>query len=367
MQTTTLVTKKSDMKQTQWLHTDQAPLLAGQVRLKIEHFAFTANNATYATLGEAMHYWQFFPQTDPQWGCIPVWGYAVVAESLCDGVALGERFYGYYPFASHVVVQPERVNGGGFVDGAANRASLAAVYNHYSNVAIDPSHHPKFDSYNALLRPLYITSYLIADFFADHKLFGANTIVISSASSKTAYGTAYALKQVELGSQINRPRVIGLTSTSNLAFTKSLGLYDEVLNYESIKQLSDSAPSLYLDFSGSAPLRLAVHSQIVALQYSCSIGMTHWQDFSPSKQLPGPAPILFFAPSQVKKRIADWGGAEFQNKVGHSMQGFIRAASNPKAMWMTVEHHQGQAAAKTVYDSVISGNAKAQIGLMVSL
>ena len=27
--------------------------------------------------------------------------------------------------------------------------------------------------------------------------------------------------------------------------------------------------------------------------------------------LPGPRPVLFFAPAQVKKRSADWGGSPF--------------------------------------------------------
>ena len=67
-----------------------APLDAGELRCRIDHFAFTANNITYAVFGDAMHYWQFFP-APAGWGCVPVWGFATVQESRCDGLAVGER------------------------------------------------------------------------------------------------------------------------------------------------------------------------------------------------------------------------------------------------------------------------------------
>jgi len=69
----------------------QRPLAEGQARLRIDRFALTANNITYAAFGEAMKYWQFFPSGDPAWGCIPVWGFAEVLESRAEGVAPGER------------------------------------------------------------------------------------------------------------------------------------------------------------------------------------------------------------------------------------------------------------------------------------
>jgi hypothetical protein len=41
---------------------ENAPHLAnGKIRVKIERFAFTANNVTYAVTGDRIGYWQFFP------------------------------------------------------------------------------------------------------------------------------------------------------------------------------------------------------------------------------------------------------------------------------------------------------------------
>ena len=66
-------------------------------------------------------------------------------------------------------------------------------------------------------------------------LFGADTVLLSSASSKTALGTAHALRQ--------RPdiHIVGLTSAHNVAFCQSLGCYSQVLSYEQLQQLPTAA------------------------------------------------------------------------------------------------------------------------------
>ena len=67
------------------------PLAAGQIRLAIDRFAFTANNVTYATTGDSLGYWGFYP-ADDGWGRVPVWGFATVTESLQPQVDVGETF-----------------------------------------------------------------------------------------------------------------------------------------------------------------------------------------------------------------------------------------------------------------------------------
>ena len=115
-----------------------APLQPGVVRVRIEHFAFTANNITYAKFGESMHYWRFFPAGDG-WGCIPVWGFGSVEASAAEGVAVAERLYGYWPMASHAMLHPTAVGRLGFSDGSVQRIDLPAVYNHYRRVSVrDP-------------------------------------------------------------------------------------------------------------------------------------------------------------------------------------------------------------------------------------
>ncbi|MCR9127813.1 MAG: DUF2855 family protein, partial [Rhodobacteraceae bacterium] len=69
-----------------------APALAeGQARLRLESFALTANNVTYAAVGFQIGYWQFFPTEVADHGLVPVWGVAVVAESRSGAQAGGPR------------------------------------------------------------------------------------------------------------------------------------------------------------------------------------------------------------------------------------------------------------------------------------
>jgi len=279
------------------------PLAEGEARLRIDQFALTSNNITYAAFGEAMKYWDFFPTGDAAWGCIPVWGFAEVVESRAEGVAAGERLYGYWPMGHYLVVQPVRVGRHGFVDGAAHRAALPAVYNRIQRCATDPGYVAEHEAQQALLLPLFTTSFLIDDFLDDEKFFGAQQVLLSSASSKTAFGTAFCLS-LRRG-RPGAPRIVGLTSAANLAFCRSLGCYDEVRAYDAIGAMDRSLPSVYVDFAGNATLRRSIHEHFgAALRYSCSVGGTHWDELGGGRDLPGPKPTLFFAPAQIARRSA---------------------------------------------------------------
>ncbi len=334
----------------------------GEVLLRIDRFAFTANNVTYAMFGDAMHYWQFFPASAPGWGVIPVWGFATVVASGVEGIAVGERFYGYLPTATHLIVQPERVNAGGFVDGADHRGTLPAVYNQYLRCSTDPGYHPKREAEQMILRPLFFTSFLIDDFLDDNAFFGADRVILSSASSKTAYGTAFCL------SQRKDVEVIGLTSAKNLDFVQSLGCYHQVLTYDQISALSPTVPSVYVDFSGNVELRRSLHVQIGdGLKYSASIGGTDWQHLGKVGDLPGPRPTLFFAPSQIKKRSSEWGNATLMGKLAAAWQQFMVPVTRADAPWLKVVTAEGFDASMAAMAEVIAGKARPEEGHVLSL
>ena len=354
---------KTDLRQTRFTHTALAPLQDSESRLSIQRFAFTANNITYAAFGDAMNYWKFFPTLDAAWGSIPVWGFADVCESRCDGVAIGERLYGYYPMASHVTLQPARVSDHGFYDAAPHRAELHPVYNQYVFSRSDPLYNANNEDIQALLRPLFITSFLIDDFLADNLFFGATTLLLSSASSKTAYGTAFQLAQRD------GIEVVGLTSKGNVAFCESLGCYHRVLAYGQLDQIAGNAPCAYLDFAGNADLRRSIHSWFANLQYSCSIGGTHVEQLSAKgagKDLPGVRATLFFAPAQIKKRSTDWGAAGLRDKLTAAWQAFSARATQADAPWLAARQHQGADAFETVYQQVLEGNNDPRIGQILT-
>lgn len=371
MSTTDLLVRKDQLATTQLRTGDDASLADGQVRVRVDAFALTANNITYAAFGEAMNYWQFYPVDDSAgtgWGRIPVWGFGSVVQSLQPDVAVGERLYGYFPMASSVVLQPARVAAKGFVDGTPHRATLHAVYNQYLRCDVDPFYSADSEDIQALLRPLFVTSWLIDDFLADNNWFDASTsgdlrgvILLSSASSKTAYGTAYQLAQRQ------GIEVVGLTSAANVDFCNSLGLYHRVLRYDQLDQVAADAPCVYVDFAGNAALRKAIHVRFSNLKYSCSIGGTHVDQLGGARDLPGPPATLFFAPAQAKKRTADLGAAAFGKRLVQAWQAFTKQVVSTTPPWIAVHHHDGPQAVQAAYAQVLDGRGDPRVGHILSL
>ncbi|MCY1338726.1 hypothetical protein D9M68_186730 [compost metagenome] len=342
---------------------DPEALAPGQALLRIDRFAFTANNITYAAMGDTMRYWQFFPAPQGR-GIIPVWGFAEVQASRCEGVEPGERFYGYYPMSSHLLVEPAQVKEGSFVDGAEHRRPLPIIYNQYLRCSRDPLYNAASEALQMLLRPLFTTSFLLDDCFADNHFFGATRLVLTSASSKTAIGMAYLLHR-EREWRGQQYEVVGLTSPGNRAFVEGLGCYDRVLAYDQVAELDAGVPAAIVDFAGNGELLGRLHAHLAPqLRHSCLVGASHWdQRGGLPKDLAGPTPQLFFAPSQAEKRLKDWGGAGFQQRLAERWQAFLGFAGN----WLSVERGLGAEAVERVYREVLAGRASPQTGHVLSL
>lgn len=350
---------RRDLRQTQWQEQPLPETLqAGQVLLAVDAFALTANNITYGVAGDSMNYWQFFP-VDEEWGRIPVWGFADVVASEHPDVPVGERLYGYYPMSSHLVIQADRVTERQLMDVSAHRQGLASVYNQYQRVAADPGYLREAEDAQMLYRPLFTTSFLIDDFLADNGFFGAEKVVLTSASSKTSLGLAYLLH----ANRADQVQVIGLTSAANVAFVKGLGCYHHVLSYDEIDSL-ESQPTVIVDMAGNGEVLAAVHDHLdQTLRYSCLVGATHWDARQGAREMAGPAPELFFAPSHVEKRRNEWGGAGFESRLGEAWAGFSASASG----WITVAHGRGRDAVEKTYQLMLENRASPDCGHVLSL
>jgi len=361
-----LQTDKTALHRTRVETSPLPPLQAGEALLKIDRLAVTTNNITYAAFGDTPHlrYWSFFPTGDAAWGHMPAWGFADVVESTVDGIEVGERFYGYWPIASHLVVQPVRVTDRGFYDGTPHRLDLTSAYNQYQRTRTDAAWRAEDENYQMLVRPLFITSFMLADFLEDNQFFGAKQIVVSSASSKTAYGTVFCLQ--------DRPGItlVGLTSPGNRAFVDGLGAYDRSVPYGDVESLDPAVSTLYVDFSGDVALRRRVHEHFGAsLVHDCYAGSAHTHDHisTAPQDFPGPKPQAYFAPNQIKKRNADWGGAEVTRKFNEAQLAFIRRVGDAQNPWMRLQEHKGFAAAQDLVDALGSGRVDPQLGHVVVL
>lgn len=359
--TTTLLVRKDRPGEARLAASVDDALAAGQVRVRVERFALTANNVTYAAFGDAMQYWRFFPTAEEGWGVVPVWGFGTVVQSLHPGIEAGERLWGYWPMADGVVLQPCKLSPEGFTDGAGHRAELHPVYNRYARCSADPFYTADSEELQALLRPLFTTSWLIDDFLADQQFFGARRVLLSSASSKTAYGTAFQLRQ---RAGIER---VGLTSAAHRAFCESLGCYDRVLAYEDFAQLDPAVPSVYVDFAGNARLRRSVHEQLADLRYDCAVGGTHVAELGGGADLPGPRPTLFFAPAQARKRQQEWGTEEFNGRLLSAWRAFRDRVGDPASPWLRVRASEDAEAALQAWQQLAAGTADPATGQMATL
>jgi len=360
---TRLLTRKTALAQSR-IDVSAQPRAAadGEVWLAIDRIALTTNNITYAAFGEAMQYWGFFPTGVEGFGHMPVWGFADVIASAVPGVAVGERFYGYFPIASHVRMQPVRVTARGFYDGAAHRQPLTSAYNQYTRCSVDPVYRREHEDPQMLLRPLFITSFMLADFLSDNAFFGAKRLVFSSASSKTAFGTAFCLLDRD---DIER---VALTSPRNRAFVEGLDAYHRTVSYDELDTLDATTPTLYVDFAGDDDLRTRIHHHFgEALVYDCFAGSAQKAEAPNHPALPGPAPVFYFAPVQIKKRNADWGPAVVNQRFGEAQQRFIAHLSAPGNRWMHVVEHQGFEAAQRLIAELHAGRTAPIDGHVVRL
>ena len=361
-----LQTDKRDLARTRIVTQTQGELQPGQALLKISRLALTTNNITYAAFGDTPHlrYWNYFPTDDAGWGHMPAWGFAEIVSTTVEGLTIGERFYGYWPIATHLVVEPVRVTERGFYDGSQHRLDLVSAYNQYQRNSTDAAYRPENEDYQMLLRPLYITSFMLADYLQDNGFFGAKRIVVSSASSKTAFGTVFSLEgrdDVEL---------VGLTSAGNRQYVERLGCYQRTVIYEELESLDASVPTLYVDFSGNAELRQRVHAHFgAALMHDCYAGSAHSQDHISDQELAlsGPQPQAYFAPNQIRKRNADWGPGEVTRRFNEAQLRFIERVRTPSAPWLDLQDHQGLASAPALVDTLVNGRINPSDGHVLIL
>jgi hypothetical protein len=348
---------RSDLHRTRLVDDPSPPLLQSGVRLRIDSFALTSNNITYAVFGEAMQYWNFF-SAPGSWGRVPVWGFADVVESTVAEVGLGRRVYGYFPMATELAVTAGRFDERGFHDLAEHRRPMAGAYNRYVFIETDPIYQPGREAQQMLLWPLFFTSFLIDDFLADKECFGADTVVISSASSKTAIGAAFML------SARDGVRVVGLTSEANAPFVRGLRCYDDVVSYPEIGSLARS-DAVYVDIAGNLDVRAAIHTHFAdRLRYSMVVGGTHWDH-----EAEGPAPTVgarpefFFAPTQIAKRTKEWGQAVLDERVGNAWHRYSACIDE----WLVVEECNGPDRVEVAYRNLLEGRVDPRIGYVCSM
>jgi hypothetical protein len=358
-----LMTNKADLGDT--LLVDGPAVEAvreGEVVLALDRFSVTTNNITYAAYGDAIGYWSVFPSATDGYGMMPVWGFADVVESRAEGIAVGARVFGFFPMAGRLLVQAEKITRGGFADAAPWRKAVPDIYNRYVLCAADANYAAELETPEAIFRPLFITSYTAVDFLREHDFFGAKPVVVSSASSKTAYGAAWCMAEDDL-------ELIALTGERNRAFVDGMGAYGQTVGYSEVETLKTGVPTLYLDLAGDPELRRRVHAHFGAdLTYDCLVGSTQGDAFpEEDASLVGPKPIFFFAATCLDAHRERGTLRAFYERFFVDQRAFFERVVDPASPWIRIVEHQGLEAAAGVVRALADGKSDAAEGAVVRL
>ena len=354
--------RKDNFATTRLIETEPLNIDDGEILLHVNHFSFTANNITYAVMGEQLRYWQFFPphgEAAADWGIIPVWGFATVAQSKAEGIGVGERIFGYFPPASQVKMRPAKVSAATFFDGAAHRAELPPGYNLYRRVTAEPGYDAAMDRERMLLYPLFVTAFSLHDMLQDNDWYGAQQVVVGSASSKTSIGLAYALAEDK-----NAPSVIGLTSERNLNSVQKLGLYNSVTSYDRLSEIDADKATVIVDMSANGEMLGRLHSHLGDNMRFCSnVGLTHWEAAKPGAGFIRERSEMFFAPVHIQKRMQEWGPEGFEKKSS----AFITRTALKSRDWLKMTSVNGLQGLERIYDDVCHGRIAPEQGLIVEV
>jgi hypothetical protein len=260
--------------------------------------------------------------------------------------------------STHVVLKPGRIRSDGLHDASEHRAHLSPAYNYYVRTFANPAFDAASKCEIMLLRPLFFASFLVHDLLAERLGTDADTIAITSASSKTAIGLAHLLSTHKV-----RPcHIVGLTSERNLDFVRSTGVYDRVLAYDD-REILASRSVIVVDFSGNLgliqKLRDSLGNRAV---FFCLVGYTHW-DRRSLDIIEDAKTMRFIAPDRIRKRVREWGAREFDRRYNEALQAYIRHSRG----WLRIVEGFGPKKVGEMFDRVSRNQVRPDEGYLLSL
>lgn len=354
---TSLLIDKGDITHSRIVEESLQKIGEGEVLMKIEKYAFTTNNITYAVIGHKLGYWNFFP-VDETWGKVPVWGFSKIIKSNCENVSVGEVYYGYYPMSEYLITTPGKVNSGGFADMAKHRQGLSPIYNFYVNIQNDPSYNEEYRDYIPIVRPLFTTSFLNYHYLKDSQFFNADQIVLTSASSKTALGIACMLHKNKL---TDGKQIVGLTSSKNVRFVEKTGFYDRVISYDSVENDLILKPTLVVDLLGNDDMLQKIEDILgESLKFISLIGLTDWEAGMGKSRSNAQ---FFFAPTQAQKIYKEWGVEKANTQIGRELIDFIEEMQD----WIDLVYIDTFDDLALLYHEMLEGNVNPKLGYIVEI
>jgi hypothetical protein len=202
-----------------------------------------------------------------------------------------------------------------------------------------------------------VAGFLIDQFLAAHDFFGAESVIIASASSKTAIGLSHQL------ARRGTHDVIGLTAAANRAFVAGLGSYDRIVTYDELAELEVDGRAIFVDMAGAPEVRRAVHTRLgERLMYSSIVGNTHAAPLA-DETLPGPKPIVFGGPQEMERLGRELGPIELAKRIAQDWGELAVSVGK----WLRVSESRGPIAVAETYRSLLANRARPEEGHVFTL
>ncbi len=388
-----VATRRDDLKATVVLRDELAPLQAGEIRLRVDKVGLSANNLFYAQMGEApfLKFFAVYPlgEEHKDLANVPAWGVATVIESNNPDFSPGEQFRGFLHMTNAVQMKARRTPEG-FQAYGGGRDKINQAYNGF--LAVDPEgtspirgsgEKPDLAMTSA---PGASSGFILYELLKMHDFYGANSIVLTSASSKLSLATALLLRDARAGGAVQR--VIGYTAGGNADFVAATGLYDEVIGYDEALPPDSALRHLLVDVAGDAAVYKRGKAQFVK---AFAVGGTHgdaeasvFTAFGPGGFLKmvidmvGPQGLknwasrrlsprleMFFAPTVINELLSRWGREEMDRKSDAALAQFVDAAVDEG--WIRVVRSETPEAAQEAYRRIVQGEVPPSEAVILSL
>lgn len=199
---------------------------------------------------------------------------------------------------------------------------------------------------------------------------GLKNILISSASSKTAFLVAYrTLLRREAPGSNRKVKLVGLTSRSNLQFTRRLGLYDQVFAYDQVASISKVAKvdnCLYIDVSGNQSLNESIARNITP-KVTIQLGMTSVEGGNVGSVSGAKGNTdkweFFFMPEWLAVRVKQVGPKSLKEMQKVAWDQLMEDGPS----WVKIETYSGEREVLEAYLKTLKGGASPDEGQMFTL
>jgi len=411
------VTKKDDRKSIELLKTTVAQTEdikgkdSGGIKFEILKGSLTANNKFYVDFGDKQpfNFFKCYPIDSKRSSLVSpsavdssnvddyahpcVWGIAQVSESHLENVEVGTKFRAMLPIGESVSFQSAWVDKEDDNKLIIDRPTTNPAYNVFVKLSQNEvTDDERYEDLALACFPGILTGFGLNYNLRNQNFYGADVVVVTSASSKVALALALYLRHNNDNEESAKgvKRIIGYTSESNKEFCRRTGLYDEILGYDDALNTIDTSDEdgatkkavkyVIIDIAGRGNVYNRIiqepNVEIVKLLAvgnasatpdnestfaSFSFGATIKMVFAMMNILPwfsswlNPTQELYFIFNDISDLQSKWGLQKLQTTMKEYERIFCKAATIPGKEWFSVRKCDNENSIQAAFHDIVQG------------